>query len=252
LVLADPRQIDLARIATLHLRHRSGTDAALLNGLAHIILAESLHDEEFIAARTEGFEAWREVVATYTPETVSEITGVPVEDLLRAARIYGSAKPAAILYAMGITQHVHGHNNVLAVANLALLTGNLGRPGGGVNPLRGQSNVQGACDMGCLPNVFPGYQPVADAAVRAKFESAWGVSLPAEPGLTVVEMLNAAGGERSEMRNAKCEMRNAPESGQSAIRNPQSAIRNSQFAIRNSQFAIRNRSRPSTSSARTP
>jgi predicted molibdopterin-dependent oxidoreductase YjgC len=141
---------------------------------------------------------------------------------------------------MGITQHVHGHNNVLAVANLALLTGNLGRPGGGVNPLRGQSNVQGACDMGCLPNVFPGYQPVADAAVRAKFESAWGVSLPAEPGLTVVEMLNAAGGERSEMRNAKCEMRNAPESGQSAIRNPQSAIRNSQFAIRNSQFAIRN------------
>lgn len=192
LILADPRRIDLARIATIHLRHRSGTDVALLNGLAHIILREGWHDREFIAARTEGFDEWCTKVETYPPERVSEITGVAAEDLREAARLYATAKPAAILYAMGITQHTNGHNNVLAVANLALLTGNVGKPGSGVNPLRGQNNVQGACDMGALPNVFPGYQSVADNAIRAKFEAAWGVTLPAEPGLTVVEMLDAA------------------------------------------------------------
>jgi formate dehydrogenase major subunit len=198
LILADPRRIDLARIATVHLRHRSGTDVALLNGLAHIILQEGLHHEAFIAARTEGFEEWRAVVETYTPERVSAITGVPEQDLREAARLYATAKPAAILYAMGITQHVSGHNNVLAVANLALLTGNLGIPGGGVNPLRGQNNVQGACDMGALPNFLPGYQRVTDDEVRAKFEAAWGVTLPAEPGLTVVEMFHAA--ERGDLK----------------------------------------------------
>jgi len=192
LILADPRRIDLARYATLYLRHRPGTDIALLNGLAHIILKEGLEDREFISQRTEGFEAWREVVEGYTPERVREITGVEVDDLYAAARIYATSKPAALLYAMGITQHTSGHQNVLACANLALLTGNLGLPGGGVNPLRGQNNVQGACDVGALYNVFPGYQGVMDEEARGKFEEAWGVRLSGQPGLTVVEMFNAA------------------------------------------------------------
>ena len=193
LIVADPRAIDLSNIATIYLRHRPGTDLALLNGLAHIILKEGLEDKEFITARTEGFDEWRKVVEQYTPARVSEITGVPVDDLFTAARLYGGNKPATILYAMGITQHTVGHNNVLAVANLAMLTGNMGKPGGGVDPLRGQNNVQGACDVGGLPNFYTGYQRVADDAARAKFEKAWGVeNLPSKPGLTVGEMLNAA------------------------------------------------------------
>jgi len=192
LILADPRRIDLARYAILHLRHRPGTDIALLNGLAHIILKEGLEDRVFISQRTEGFNAWREVVEKYTPERVREITGVEVEDLYAAARIYATSKPAALLYAMGITQHTSGHQNVLACANLSLLTGNIGLPGGGVNPLRGQNNVQGACDVGALYNFFPGYQRVTDEGARRKFEEAWGVRLSGQPGLTVVEMFNAA------------------------------------------------------------
>ena len=193
LIVADPRAIPLTRVATLHLQHRPGTDAALLNGLAHIIVKEGWHDEEFITKRTEGFEEWRESLADYTPERVSEITTVPPELLYEAARVYATARPASLIYAMGITQHTCGHDNVLALANLAMLTGNMGLPGGGVNPLRGQNNVQGACDMGCLNNVLPGYQQVSDDVVRTRFEQAWGVSLPAHPGLTVVEMINAAG-----------------------------------------------------------
>jgi formate dehydrogenase alpha subunit len=125
-----------------------------------------------VAARTEGFDEWRKVVETYTPARVSEITGVPVDDLFTAARLYAGNQPSAIFYAMGITQHTTGHNNVLAIANLAMLTGNIGKPGTGVNPLRGQNNVQGACDMGALPNYYTGYQRVIDAAARAKFENA--------------------------------------------------------------------------------
>lgn len=192
LILADPRSIDLANIATVHLRHRPGTDTALLNGLANIILANAWQDREFIAARTENFDGWRTVVEKYTPSRVSEITGVAEEDLIRAAEIYSTAKPAALIYAMGITQHTSGHQNVIAVANLALLTGNVGKPGAGVNPLRGQNNVQGACDMGALPNFFTAYQRVTDGAAREKFENAWGVALPDKNGLTVVEMLNSA------------------------------------------------------------
>lgn len=192
LIVADPREIDLAKNATVYLRHRPGTDTALLNGLANIILANGWEDKEFITSRTENFDAWRAAVEKYTPARVSEITGVPVEDLIRAAHIYATAKPSAILYAMGITQHTSGHQNVLAVANLAMLTGNIGKPGAGVNPLRGQNNVQGACDMGALPNVFTAYQRVTDAAAREKFENAWGVKLPDKNGLTVVETMNAA------------------------------------------------------------
>jgi formate dehydrogenase alpha subunit len=192
LIVADPRAIDLVNLATVHLRHRPGTDTALLNGLAQIILANGWEDREFIAARTENFDAWRAAIEKYTPQYVSEITGVREGDLLRAAKIYATVKPAAILYAMGITQHTSGHQNVLAIANLAMLTGNIGKPGAGVNPLRGQNNVQGACDMGALPNVFTAYQRVTDAQAREKFESAWGAPLPGKNGLTVVEMLNAA------------------------------------------------------------
>lgn len=192
LIVADPRAIELTEYAEVHLRQKGGTDVALANALARVIVEEGLADEEFIAARTEGFEEWRKAIEPYTPEFAEKITGVPADDIVRAARLYAGAGAAAIVYSMGITQHSHGTDNVLALANLAMVTGNIGRPGTGVNPLRGQNNVQGACDMGALPNVYPGYQPVTDEAARSKFEAAWQTSLPADPGLTVVEMMNAA------------------------------------------------------------
>lgn len=192
LVVADPRDIDLTNIATVHLRQKPGTDTALLNGLAHIILTNGWYDREFVEARTENFEAFRATVEKYTPSFVSAITGVPDNDLILAAKTYATVKPAAILYAMGITQHTSGHQNVLAIANLAMLTGNIGKPGAGVDPLRGQNNVQGACDMGALPNFYTAYQRVTDRPARDKFEAAWGVPLPEKVGLTVIEMLNAA------------------------------------------------------------
>lgn len=192
LVIADPRTIDIASYATMHLRHRPGTDIALLNGLMHVIIAEDLWDKEFVARRTEGFEEVKAVVEKYDPEWAAEITGLSADEIREAARILGTNKPGALLYAMGITQHTMGHQNVLACANLQMLLGNLGIPGGGVNPLRGQNNVQGACDMGALPNVFPGYQSVADDSIRAKFEKGWGVTLSGQPGLTVTEIINGA------------------------------------------------------------
>ena len=189
LIVADPRRIDIATYADLHLRHKPGTDLALLNGLMHIILREGWQDEAFITGRTEGFEELKAVVMKYTPAIVSEITGVPVEQLERAARLLGENRPGALLYAMGITQHTVGVANVMTCANLQMLLGNMGVPGGGVNPLRGQNNVQGACDMGGLPNNYPGYQYVTDPLAQAKFETAWGVPLPNKVGLTVTEML---------------------------------------------------------------
>ena len=191
LIVADPRRIDIADYADLHLRHKPGTDIALLNGLMHVIIREGWHDEAFIAERTEGFEEVRAVVERYTPELVSEITGVPAADIERAAQMLAENRPAAVLYAMGITQHTVGVANVVSIANLQMLLGNMGVPGGGVNPLRGQNNVQGACDMGSLPNVYPGYQRVTDPTAREKFERAWGVSLSDQVGLTVTEMLEA-------------------------------------------------------------
>jgi len=193
LVVADPRKIDITEFATLHLRQKPGTDVGLLNGLAHIVLEKGWEDQEFIAERTEGFEEFKEVIETYTPERVSEITGVPTEQLYEAAEILATNKPMAVVWAMGITQHVVGVQNVMACANLQMLLGNVGVPGGGTNPLRGQNNVQGACDVGALVNVYPGYQPVTDGAARARFEAAWGVELPGHVGLTVVEMIAAAG-----------------------------------------------------------
>ena len=189
LIVADPRRIDIATYADIHLRHTPGTDLALLNGLMHIIIREGWQDQKFVDERTEGFEALKEVVAKYTPEVVAEITGVPAEQLERAARMMAENRPGSLLYAMGITQHTVGVANVTACANLQMLLGNMGVPGGGVNPLRGQNNVQGACDMGGLPNYYPGYQVVTDAAAQAKFEQAWGVPLSNKIGLTVTEML---------------------------------------------------------------
>ncbi len=192
LIVADPRRIDLVRFADLHLRQRSGTDVALFNAMMNVILGEGLADEKFIASRTEGFEQFRRALEECTPEWAEPITGVPAGEIRAAARTYAGAERASIIYSMGITQHTTGTDNVLSLANLAMLTGNVGRPSTGVNPLRGQNNVQGACDLGALPDVYPGYQKVDDAGVRRSFEQAWGVPLPAEPGLTVVEMTNAA------------------------------------------------------------
>ena len=194
LIVANPKRINLAKLADVWLRHRPGTDVALLNGIARIILDEGLADLQFIEDRTENFNDWKASLQEFTPEYVSRITGVPVADLYRAARLY--AKPghngSSIVYAMGITQHRTGTDNVFAVANLAMVTGNLGKAGAGVNPLRGQNNVQGACDMGCLPDVYTGYQKVASEEARAKFQQAWGMALPDEPGLTMPEMIEAA------------------------------------------------------------
>lgn len=192
-IVVDPRRIQLALHADLWLQQRPGTDVAWLNGMMNAILAEGLEDREFIEERTEGFDELRKVVETYTLERVEAITGIPRDNLVRAARMYGQAERAAIVYSMGITQHTSGVQHVWSCANLAMLTGNVGRPGTGVNPLRGQNNVQGACDTGALVNVYPGYQSVTDPQIRAKFEKAWGVKgLPSEVGLTVVEMMNAA------------------------------------------------------------
>jgi formate dehydrogenase major subunit/formate dehydrogenase alpha subunit len=192
LIVVDPRAIDMTRFATIWLRQRSGSDVAWLNGMMHVIIEEGLYDKSYVEERTEGFEALQQVVKKYTPKYVEEISGIPAADLAAAARLYASAKKASICYAMGITQHITGTDNVKCLANLAMLCGNVGIESGGVNPLRGQNNVQGACDVGALPNVYTGYQKVGDPDAQKKFEEAWGVSLPDKPGLTIVEIMNAA------------------------------------------------------------
>jgi formate dehydrogenase alpha subunit len=193
LIVVDPRTTQMSMLADLHLVQQPGSDVAWLNGVMNVIISESLADEQFIADRTEGFEELKATVAEYTLERVEEISGIPAEQLVQAARMYAGAESASIVYAMGITQHTSGVDNVLSCANLAMLTGNVGRPSTGVNPLRGQNNVQGACDLGGLPNVYPGYQAVSDPDVNKKFEKAWGTELPNEIGLTVVEMVELAG-----------------------------------------------------------
>ncbi len=191
LIVADPRFIQMSLLADLVVQQRLGTDVALINGLMHIILKESWYDREYVAERTEGFEALTAKLEDYPPDKVAQITGIDAETLRRVAEMYAKNKPASIVYCMGITQHTTGVDNVKSLANLAMLTGNIGVASGGVNPLRGQNNVQGACDMGGLPNVFTGYQPVADEAANAKFSKAWGRDLPKKPGLTILEMFHA-------------------------------------------------------------
>ncbi len=192
LIVADPRKIDLVRFADMWLQQRPGTDVALLNSMMHVILRESLEDIEFIRNHTEGFEEFRASVAEFTPEVGEKITGVPKEKIREAALLYAKAERAGIYYTMGITQHTHGTDNVYSIANLALMTGNLGKESVGVNPLRGQNNVQGASDMACAPNVFPGYQKVDMPQIREKFEKEWGVTLSGKVGLTATEMTEAA------------------------------------------------------------
>jgi formate dehydrogenase alpha subunit len=193
LIIADPRRVPLVRFAHLWLQQRPGTDVALLNGMMHVILAEGLDDREFIETQTEGFdEDFRKNILSFTPEDASRITGVPKEKIIEAARLYARGERAGIYYTMGITQHSHGTDNVYSIANLALLTGNLGKESSGVNPLRGQNNVQGSTDMGCSPNLYPGYQRVTVPAVRERFEALWGVPLSDKEGLTAPEMLEAA------------------------------------------------------------
>jgi len=191
-IVVDPRRIQIAKLADLHLRQRPGTDVAWLNGMMQVIIEEGLYNRDFVKDRTEGFEELKAAVAGYTPARVEEIAGIPAEDLKTAARLFANAESGAILYAMGITQHTTGVDNVVSCANLAMLTGNVGKPGTGVNPLRGQNNVQGACDVGGLPNVYTGYQAVTVEAVRNKFEEAWGRAPAPRVGLTVTEMVNAA------------------------------------------------------------
>jgi len=191
LIVADPRHIQMAELADIAIQHNLGTDVALINGLMHIIIKEGWHDQEYIEERTEGFEELAAKVEEYTPDKVSEITGIAPETLRAIAEMYAKSKPASIIYCMGITQHTTGVDNVKSLANLAMITGNVGVVGAGVNPLRGQNNVQGACDMGGLPNVFSGYQPVADEVANEKFSKAWGKDLPKKPGMTVTDMIPA-------------------------------------------------------------
>jgi len=191
LIVVNPKAIDISRIADHFLQLKPGTDVALLMGMARVIWDEELYDKSFVDERCEGLDAFVESLSAFDLDFVEKVTGVARETIVDAARCYASEQPASILYCMGVTQHIQGTDNVLAISNLAMLTGNLGKPSSGVNPLRGQNNVQGACDMGCLPNVYPGYQQVASAEVKSKFESTWSVELSPDPGLTHTEIFDA-------------------------------------------------------------
>lgn len=193
LIVAEPREIDLARDAEIFLQIKPGTNVALINGMIQAILEEGLQDQAYIDERTENFSELKKALVGFTPEKAAEICGVEASLIRKAARLYATAARASIYYAMGITQHSTGTQHVMAISNLALLCGHLGKEGAGVNPLRGQNNVQGACDMGALPNVFPGYQRVDLPEIVEKFEKAWGVTLSDKPGLTLPEILDAAG-----------------------------------------------------------
>ena len=192
LIVVDPRKTEIAREADLHLSLKSGTDAALIDGIMNIIITEGLYDKEYVENKVERFEDVKELVSKYTPELVSKITTVPVEKIYKAARMYASAERAGIFYTLGITEHTTGTSNVMNLSNLALLCGNIGIEGGGINPLRGQNNVQGACDMAALPNYFPGYHKVLEEENVKLFEQHWDCKLNRKMGLRIPEMLDGA------------------------------------------------------------
>ncbi len=192
LIVADPRRTELAEYATVWMQLKPGTDAALINGLINIIVSKGWTDQEYIEERCEGYDKMWEVVQKYSPELVSQITGVPVKKMSTAAELYANTRQAGIFYTLGITEHTTGTDNVMNLANLAMITGHVGVQNAGVNPLRGQNNVQGACDMGALPNVFPGYQAIAGEANVERFEKAWGRNLDRKMGLRIPEMLDMA------------------------------------------------------------
>ena len=191
LILMDPRATDLSRQATHHLAFKPGSDIAMLNAMMHTIVEENLVDANFIAERTEGFEAMKLHLKAYPPELMAEICGIDADTLRQVARLYALSKSSMIFWGMGVSQHVHGTDNARCLISLALMTGQIGRPGTGLHPLRGQNNVQGASDMGLIPMVFPDYQPVDDKKAHAYFEQLWGCELDDKPGLTVVEIMNA-------------------------------------------------------------
>jgi formate dehydrogenase alpha subunit len=190
LIVVDPRKIQLTLHADMHIRLNFGTDVAFINGMMRAILDNNWHNREFIDGRTEGFAELQEHLKQYPLEKCSEICGVPPEDIVRVAEIYANAERSSICYTLGITEHSHGVDNVKSLANLAMLTGQIGRRSTGVNPLRGQNNVQGACDLGALPNVYPGYQVVTDDSVRQKFENAWQAKLSNQVGYTIPDMMD--------------------------------------------------------------
>ncbi len=199
LIVADPRRTRTAWFADIHLQHRPGTDIELLNAIAHVIVRDELYDREFVAKRVVGFEEFRKVVMRYTPQRAERITGVPASLIEEAARIFATAGRGIVMWAMGLTQHTCGTDNVCAAANLALLCGYVGREGCGLYPMRGQNNVQGACDMGALAEYLPGYRPVTNEEKRKEVAKLWGLDdLPPEPGMTVVEMMHAA--ERGKLK----------------------------------------------------
>jgi formate dehydrogenase alpha subunit len=192
LIIANPREIELCKYADIWLRLHPGSDVALLMGMMRVILDENLADLTFVGECCDNFDTFRESLKNFDLDFVEKITGVPRKTIVEASRLYATCKPATTIYCLGITEHTHGTDNVLAIANLAMLTSNIGKPSTGVNPLRGQNNVQGACDMGALPNVYSGYQRVDNPDIQKKFEIAWRCDLNPTPGLTLPEMLNAA------------------------------------------------------------
>lgn len=191
LIVVDPRDIGLASKADIHLKLRPGTNVAFANGMVNLLMRLGLVDQEFVRERTEGYRIMQAQVEDFTPEFVERECGIDRRDLIAAAKMYGSAQRASILYCLGVTEHTTGTDGVMALSNIAMVTGNLGKPGAGMNPLRGQNNVQGACDMGAGPDDFPGYQKVTSAPVRHKFEKAWGVALPANSGVKATECFPA-------------------------------------------------------------
>jgi formate dehydrogenase major subunit len=233
-IVADPRYTPTAQQADLYMPFVSGTDVAILNGLMQEIIRNGREDKEFIAQRTKDYEKLKEVVMKedYSLENVSQVSGIPVESLRTAAEWIAGAEVATLIYSMGITQHTTGVDNVKSTANLMMLTGNLGKPGGGVNPLRGQNNVQGACDMGCLPNVFSGYQKVTDEEARKKMMEAWGVDDIAEArvGYTVTEMMNVLTDNPGEIR-AMYIMGENPMLSDPDIQHVEEGLRNLEFLV---------------------
>ena len=192
LIVADPRKIPLAENAAIYAPIAPGSNLAFINGLLNVIVSENLMNSDFVETSTEGFEEFKDSIKKYTPKLVSAITGVPENTIKEIARLYANAKTASIVYAMGITQHISGTKNVAALANLALLTGQIGRESTGVNPLRGQNNVQGACDMGALPDVLPGYQSLKDENINKKFANVWGKDYASGNGMTLGEMMDGS------------------------------------------------------------
>jgi formate dehydrogenase major subunit len=192
LITADPRRIELADYGQLHMSMRPGTNAALLNGMAHVIIRDGLVNEQFVSERTEGYDALAELVEAYTPDAVEEITGVPAADVVAAAHMYATAERSSILWGLGVTEHRYGSECVRMLCNLALLTGHVGRPGAALLPLRGQNNVQGSSDHGALPDTYTDYRPVTDDAITSMFEERWGVKMKREVGLKIPEMFDGA------------------------------------------------------------